>query len=393
MKKIGMFIFLIVFISTFGYPEEFKFLNQIGRKYRIKNLIRQDVYLNGVLNRSIEAMNKSLLELVSISNQYGFYNGKYEYFEKNINLNESFKLENTYKSQFYQDDRGRMIIEPDILMPVLRNVPTFPTNDLKPGDSWKAEGEELHEGILERTHITRMRFPVNYVYLGNESINNVLYARFSINYHIIHYPKNDPDILSITGFAHSTYYWDISNRCPAFYDEEYSFLYNLKSGENVLYTGQSEGKCELVSDVTNEQKQQIISEMSNKIKNTQGLSIKDVADGIILNLGNILFDFNKYSLKKEFENKLSSIAEVLRKYPQIDMVVSGHTDNIGNDNYNQVLSENRAKTVADYLIKNGINPTRISYIGYGSKKPIASNETEEGRSQNRRVEIKLITKE
>lgn len=384
---IAFFIPCLIFGTVFRYD------NTVGRKYRIKNLIKQDVFVNGVINRSVESMDKAMLEVIKLSNDYALYQGKYDYYEKNINLNESYKLENEYGSSFYQDELGKMIVSSDVLMPVLRSVPTFPTNDLKPGDSWKADGEEIHEGILTRNNIMKADFPVYYIYLGDELIENKMYSKFSIDYHIMHYPKNDPNIFSFTGYSHSIYYWDISNSCPAFYNEDYAFLYTLHTGETVYYTGQSEGKGELVSDIGGDQKKEIITEMSNKISKNSGISIRDVADGIILSLGNILFDFNKYSLKSEFEKKLESVADVLRKYPQIDIAVSGYTDNVGSENYNLLLSENRAKTVADFLIKKGISPTRLSYIGLGSKNALAPNTTDEGRSLNRRVEIKLITKE
>jgi outer membrane protein OmpA-like peptidoglycan-associated protein len=150
-----------------------------------------------------------------------------------------------------------------------------------------------------------------------------------------------------------------------------------------------------VIDLIPEKKEELIAEISNKMDITTGkdVSISNVIDGIIVNLGNILFDFNKYNLKKEYEKKLDALAEVLRKYPSIDIIISGHTDNIGTEKYNQALSENRAKTVAEYLMKKGVAQSRISYIGFGSRFPVADNSTEEGRQKNRRVEVKLITKE
>jgi outer membrane protein OmpA-like peptidoglycan-associated protein len=77
--------------------------------------------------------------------------------------------------------------------------------------------------------------------------------------------------------------------------------------------------------------------------------------------------------------------------PNIKVEISGHTDNRGSAEANQVLSERRAKAIVDFLIRNGIEPVRLSYVGYGFAKPIAPNTTAEGRSQNRRTEFKLIS--
>ena len=82
--------------------------------------------------------------------------------------------------------------------------------------------------------------------------------------------------------------------------------------------------------------------------------------------------------------------ELMQKNPTLRIEISGHTDNVGKDDYNMTLSENRAKSVRQWLIDKGINTQRIVAKGYGKTKPIADNSTEEGRQQNRRTEFKII---
>jgi outer membrane protein OmpA-like peptidoglycan-associated protein len=330
---------------------------------------------------------------MSVSNGYGFYKGMYEYYEKDDSLDDSFRLVNEYESRFYQDRYGNMIIQSNILMPDLRSVPSFSSNDIKPGDSWKSPGEEIHEGVLYGSNLIISRFDVNYIYLGEEKIEGTMYSKFSIDYHIINYPDNDPDIFSLTGYTHITYYWDVSNRCPSSYKDEYSLLYTFRTGETLFYKSRSEGRGELINEPPAEQKKEILNQMTNVISKNSGISVSEIPDGILLSLGNILFDFNSYTLKREYEKKLSAVSDILKKYPAIDLSVSGFTDNIGEESYNLELSGRRARTVTDFLIKNGIFPTRLSYAGYGSSNPVYSNDTEEGRSMNRRVEIKIMTRE
>ncbi len=397
IRKIITVIIFVFFISE-CYPVTFKFINETGRKIRIKNLIQQDIYRNGIFYKNINSMYKALLEVTSVSNNLGLYNGKYYYYEKNEDLNESYQLKDVYESRFYQDEQGVMQISPEFIMPSLRSIPTFPTNDLKPGDSWKASGEEIHEGIFVKENILLFNINVNYIYLGDENIDNRICSKISIDYHVFHYPKKDPDIFSFTGYSHSIYYWDITNNFPLFYNENYAFMITLHNGETVFYTGTSEGKADSVSNIPDPQKAAIIDEISNKVihpfsSKNPGISIKETVDGIIVSLGNILFDVNDDAIKKEFEKKLDNLAEVMRKYPQMDILVSGYTDSTGTESYNQLLSENRAKSVSDYLLKKGIDPSRISYIGNGSSDPVAENSTDEGRMKNRRVEIKLLTDE
>ena len=107
-------------------------------------------------------------------------------------------------------------------------------------------------------------------------------------------------------------------------------------------------------------------------------------------LKNIFFETGKYNLRNQSKVELNKLINFLNNNPKIKVEVSGHTDNVGNQQANQILSENRAKAVVDYLTKNGVDSSRIQAKGYGDHKPIADNETEEGRAKNRRTEFEII---
>jgi OOP family OmpA-OmpF porin len=104
--------------------------------------------------------------------------------------------------------------------------------------------------------------------------------------------------------------------------------------------------------------------------------------------GVVLFDFAKYEIKPEAYSLLDEAVSVLKKNPEIVVEIQGHTDNIGSGAYNQKLSENRAKAIVDYLVDHGIASYRLTAKGYGFTQPVASNDTEEGRARNRRVELR-----
>lgn len=99
------------------------------------------------------------------------------------------------------------------------------------------------------------------------------------------------------------------------------------------------------------------------------------------------FDFNKATLTSAGKAKVADAAQVLKNNPTIHVEVGGHTDSIGSDAYNQKLSERRAQTVATELEHDGISASRLTVRGYGERKPVADNKTEEGRARNRRVEL------
>ncbi len=111
--------------------------------------------------------------------------------------------------------------------------------------------------------------------------------------------------------------------------------------------------------------------------------------GVII-LRGVHFDFDKYDIKPEYQPVLDEGAEILKANPNIRIIIEGHTDSIGTEEYNQKLSERRAKAVYDYFLSKGIDASRMKTVGYGELKPKADNSTAEGRAINRRVEIKVL---
>jgi OOP family OmpA-OmpF porin len=108
-------------------------------------------------------------------------------------------------------------------------------------------------------------------------------------------------------------------------------------------------------------------------------------------LGDIFFDFDKYNIKPRFYPELDAVVQILNNNPSVKIRIEGNTDNIGTAKYNMRLSERRANSVMEYLVKAGIDKNRLSTIGYGFSKPVATNATPGGRALNRRVELTPIS--
>ena len=115
--------------------------------------------------------------------------------------------------------------------------------------------------------------------------------------------------------------------------------------------------------------------------------LKRIKKGEKLILSNLLFKTNEYSLDDNFLEEVKQLAYYLKNNTEIKIEIAGHTDNVGSESYNYLLSEKRAKAVYEKLIEYGVNDNQLSYIGYGFSDPIYSNENEENRSLNRRTEI------
>ncbi len=125
-----------------------------------------------------------------------------------------------------------------------------------------------------------------------------------------------------------------------------------------------------------------LSDQLNKI-----LQTRDSARGLIVSMSDVLFDTGKYSLKPGAREKLAKVAGILLAYPGLNIEVGGYTDNVGGDAMNQTLSENRAGSVRDYLVREGVSTNSVSSRGFGNTLPVASNDNSAGRQRNRRVEL------
>jgi len=119
----------------------------------------------------------------------------------------------------------------------------------------------------------------------------------------------------------------------------------------------------------------------------QVLQTKDSARGLIVNMSDVLFDFNKATLKPGARERLARVSGIILAYPDLHLQVEGHTDNVGSDTYNMQLSEKRAAVVRDYLVSQGVTSGNISARGFGKSAPVASNDSASGRQMNRRVEL------
>jgi outer membrane protein OmpA-like peptidoglycan-associated protein len=119
----------------------------------------------------------------------------------------------------------------------------------------------------------------------------------------------------------------------------------------------------------------------------QVLETRDTGRGLVVNMSDVLFDTGKYTLRQEAREKLARIAGIVLNYPELKLESEGHTDNVGGEEFNQKLSEQRAESVRDYLISQGIPESSISSSGKGFHLPVASNDIPAGRQKNRRVEL------
>ncbi len=123
---------------------------------------------------------------------------------------------------------------------------------------------------------------------------------------------------------------------------------------------------------------------------TANIGLLPIQHGQKTTLNNVLFEHDSFTLSKKSKSALIYVSEYLQNYPDLNIEIAGFTDDIGSNDYNLILSNKRAESVYIFLVVNGVNASKISYHGYGSSYPIATNATDLGRSKNRRIELIIL---
>ncbi|OHD69376.1 MAG: hypothetical protein A2W19_05550 [Spirochaetes bacterium RBG_16_49_21] len=303
---------------------------------------------------------------------------------------EVFRLEKQYPSDFAIDELGRYTVPKDLYIPNLRHIPTFPGKEIAQGDRWTADAEL----ILNTFSIPfKLIFSVEYrlaeIRKKNGADTATITYNFLINMNLAggKYPADFPQ--KILGKDEGTIYWDIENKRPVSMNEKYRIILYFSAGGGKIEATEHQmyfdTRMKMYTPLSPEQKEQARKELKKEVP--EGVDVDTDKRGLVIRLGDVLFDFDSSGLKPDSRQKLDKIIDILKKkYPDREIIVEGHTDSIGEPEYNERLSNNRARTVAEYM-KSKSKTDKLSYRGFGAERPLADNATKEGRQKNRRVEI------
>jgi outer membrane protein OmpA-like peptidoglycan-associated protein len=383
--------------------QDFRYQHHEGDKYRIISTVNEDVYIDRKLNHRAEILNRIAVEIVSVSDGKAMHKAVFQTSERGIiavagvsrNAPRSFQWAREYNSEFERDSLGRMTIDKKYFMPVVRDVPVFPGRAITPGEKWSYEGHEMHDfsegfGIPEPY---RIPFTANYVFLGHRTWKGKLYPSFSINYRIDIKPRPTAGRIwpvKITGESDQIVYWDRNMGQPVAYTENFRYIFELSNGRVFEYRGTAEAE---IVESERMDKEKIAEDIAEEIRRLDipEVSVHIVDEGITLSLDNIQFHPDSPVMLPGEKEKLDKIVDILRRYQERDIMVSGHTARVGSEETSRKLSVERATVVADYLIEKKARPQeRVVVRGFGSERPVGDNSTEEGRRKNRRVEITIL---
>jgi outer membrane protein OmpA-like peptidoglycan-associated protein len=396
LRKIMAFVGLFCALQAlWGEVLEFKYKKD--DMYKMITVVDEDVYLNGQYTVHAQFLNKISVTVQDVEGKSGTLKGVFRTSKKvNDNAHVYMGEDEVNTTVFKRDERGKCFISDDDLMPLMRDIPLFPSTEVKIGSSWSDQAIEVHD--LRDQGIRKPALaPVNvrYEYIRDQEKDGkdcaVLDLTYAV-YYIYDGPKN-PNVdyvVKITGGASQLHYWDKESGRPYYYEDDFDIYYFMKSGDIYEFIGHSEGR---VTEAKKWDKEKATTEIKkalddNKIKDT---TVRQDEDGVVISLENIQFKPESDILMPEEQAKLKKIAEILKRFPERDLYIMGHTALAGSEAGRQELSEKRAASVAEYLLLLGVRkPDQVTYKGFGAKVPLADNKTEEGRQKNRRVEIKIL---
>ena len=379
--------------------ERFSFNHQPGERYRLVTQVDENVYLNGVFRQRVDILNKIAVHVADVREDgAGLLESSFLTSERAYDSLGSYgPLEQLHESVFWRAPEGGLEIDDRYLMPIVRGVPTFPDEDLDPGDTWVGEGEEVHDFSRNFGVAEPFRFPirVNYTYLGRDNRGGRDVGVLAIYYTVFHRPTlqvgdsfNTPERL--TGLSEQLYYWDFEAGRAVAYSEQFEFFVHLASGQVYRFEGTASG--ELV-EATPLDRERAVEEIREELEaeGVTDVSVEAVDEGVTLTLENIQFPPDSPLLVPAEQDKLRRIGEILAGFPGRDILVTGHTARVGTEESSQILSEQRAKAVGDFLLQIGARSAdQMVFRGLGSHRPIGDNSNEPGRRRNRRVEITIL---
>ncbi len=410
-----LFLLTVVFVMggfTPLHAEIFRFNFKDGDTYRINSTVTEDVYLNGQFAHQAYITNRVTVE---VSDVQPASNGKPSsalhtctFMTSEQNSNRTFSWGREYPSVFRRDEFGVYTIDEQYFMPVVRDVPIFPQYDVKKGESWRHSASEAHD-LRDNFNIQKpfvVPVDVTYTYQGPIQREGKTYQLIEVNYDLyydiplknLQNRRNGNAALPMLypvrtmGYSKQRLYWDNNAGILPYYDEVFTIMMELNTGAVIEYRGSAKAEITTLQRMDKEE----IAGMLDKNIRDMGISnttVEKTDEGITISLENIQFEADSAHLLPAEKEKIEKIGKLLSNYPDYELLISGHTALAGKAEDRQVLSEQRAAAVANYLIELGVREQHHIFTrGFGAEKPIAPNTTEANMARNRRVEITVLEK-
>ncbi|GEM_PF-1739693 len=347
---------------------------------------------DGIYRISAIQKNHVILHTATLNDTTYSMSGEFYSYEQLPEISSSFKLLQIFPAQFQLHRTGSYTVPANRIMPNIRSIPTFPPKPVSIGTKWQANGTEVWEFDPPIT----IPVIVNYTVSGFEEKAGVQCARINADYSIFYENPNGINNgapVLWEGVSELTIWWDYQNGMPVYRENKYEVSVYFTDSIAVNYAGTITSFYQRKSTADRQTEHSIEREIAETLPADKHYSVSQDDRGVVIEFGDILFDFDSATLSKKAQRKLRKIIPALKKHKSLSIQTHGHTDNIGDARYNIDLSERRAAAVINFLINEGVVDSRnASYVGFGETMPIADNKTDAGRLKNRRVEIIIQAK-
>lgn len=400
--------------GAFAQPDKklFTFKYRKDDSYRILSKVHEDVLVNNQKNHHAEIITRVSVKVTGVSDDgSGTCSAVFMSSEDSTSsyTGTHFTWGEEYPSVFTRSPRGTYDIDDKYFMPVVRDDPVFPETPVGQGDTWTTQGYEAHD--LRRTFNIEKPFKVpftaSYKCLGTSSskdgrLLHIIDVKYNLYFES---PKADAgssagpasgptaELMNrpavTMGYSHQTLYWDNDRGELDHYSEDFRIVIETYYGDIFTFQGTAEAEVTEFTRTNNDDTVKKIQDTVDKL-GIEDVTVKKGEKGLTISLDRIQFSADSSELLDSEKAKLQKIAGILGEY-QNDLLVTGHCALRGNEKDRKRLSEDRAQSVSDYLVQLGVRDAyHIFTQGKGATDPVASNDTEEGRALNRRVEITLM---
>ena len=399
MKRAIFYTLFIFLVTSLSAQVKFEFKQKKGNSGSYISTVEEDVYINNVPSHHAEIINRISSSMTNVaSDGEAFIYATYMTTENSISqqTGRSLSWGEETTSVFSRKKNGELTISDDIYMPTVRNVPVFPDKKVKVGETWTAKGKEVQDVRKAFNMDKALIFPfeATYTYKEDQTVDgkklNVILVDYEFSYESTDEQLNAGQTLTQSvGWSKQTLYWDNNKGLLDHYDEEFLIKIADLYGNLYVFTGTAHAELTEFSSLNDDSTAKKLQDTFDKLK-LENISVKKGEKGLTISLDNIQFEPDSDVLLESEKLKLKKIGELLKQYSN-DLLITGHCADRGTASARQKLSEERAEAVASYLIGLGVRDEyHIFTQGKGSKEPVASNNTEEGRAKNRRVEITIM---
>ena len=397
MKKIILFTFFYFFIFTLTFAQPVTISYSGNDNYILTERTDLRRYDNG---KYVGLTSREVKSFITPSYADGdrVYDGLFYVEQDTVHMAQAIDsgIHDAITSVFKIDEQGSMTMLEDNGYPSFRGFPSFPKKEISIGDSWEAKAiravDPTGQGL-----ITRMPIYIQYTLTGTRNFNEnpvyVIKAVWATRYGYgigSSYEDfdGDPNLKSASGKHDATLYVDIVTGAALLIRDTVDETFVYKDGSKIAY----KGTISLFTDYPGSVDEDVILPAINRLIADSDVEYEKTDLGYMLIIRDLQFVANSAELLPDEKNRLNQIADLLKKVPKNQILIEGHTARVGDQSDEMQLSLDRAHTIVAEMTKRGVNTGNFITKGSGGTKPVADNETPEGRARNRRVEITILTR-